>query len=51
MLAEASFGLRIYGINSDCNISGFVFLYEIANKMKKVSAESMNAVGTFILYT
>ena len=25
MLAEASFGLRIYGVNCDCNISGFVF--------------------------
>ena len=35
MLAEASFGLRIYGVNSDCNISGFVFFKKSPKKWKR----------------
>ena len=35
MLAEASFGLRIYGVNSDCDISGFVFIRNRQQNEKK----------------
>ena len=53
MLAEASFGLRIYGVNSDCNISGFVFVFKKSpTKWKKCQLNPwMQWVPSFCIHS